>query len=115
KEILFQRKQFLFQNYKQGNISDSTFTMLIEKMGIDTIKTKYSTAPIACFSTLIYRQKSNGKAEYMVDTDADGDFADEEVYTPLKGMSVKQIESTIKKVPFLKYELFVNNTVVRDS
>ena len=115
KEILFQRNQFIFQNYKQGRISDSTFTKLLEEKGMDTIIDKYSTTPIACFSTMIYRARDNGKVEYMVDTDADGDFSDEEVFKPLKGAAVKRMESTIKEVPYIQYELFVNNSVVRDS
>ncbi|AEV33233.1 thiol-disulfide isomerase-like thioredoxin [Owenweeksia hongkongensis DSM 17368] len=115
KDILFQRNQFIFQNYKEGNITDSTFTDLFQKMGLDTAGNKYSSEPIACFSTLIYRQKNNGKVEYMVDTDADGDFSDEESYKPLKGAVVKRLESTIKKVPYMQYELFVNNRIVRDS
>ena len=115
KEVLFQRNQFAFQNYKQGNITDSTFTVLLEKMGLDTINNRYCANPIACFSTLIYRDKGNGKVEYMVDTDADGDFADEKIYKPLKGVSVRKLESIIKKVPYIQYELFVNNTTVRDS
>lgn len=89
--------------------------MFAEKMGIDTLKNKYSSTPIACFSTLIYHQKANGKVEYMMDTDGDGDFADEKGYKPLKGSAVMRIESTIEKVPFIQYELFVNNTLVEDS
>ncbi len=115
KEVLFQRNQFVFQNYKQGNITDSTFTFLLEKRGIDTINNQYSADPIACFSTLIYRDKGNGKVEYMVDTDADGDFADEKKHEPLKGVVINRLESVIKKVPYMQYELFVNNTTLRDS
>ncbi len=109
--IWFQTYQWTYQNYKMGKMSADRFGSLMDSWGFDTVAGQYSSKPIACETTMIYRKTNDGKVEYMVDTDVDHDFGDEKVYEAIPNLKYSQIDSLVAFAPVLSYELFIEGRI----
>ena len=81
-QVWFDAHQFAYQNYKQGNLSDEFFNDLKVSWKIDLNKRKLSEKPINCFVHVAIGKNQNDELEYIIDTNYDNDFSDEQILKP---------------------------------
>ena len=81
-QVWFDAHQFAYQNYIQGNLSDEFFNNLKESWKIDLDKRKLSDIPIDCFVHVAIGKNQNEELEYIIDTNNNYDFLDEEILKP---------------------------------
>lgn len=94
KAIWMDGKQFVYQHYKQGNISETRFEELVVAWNIKLKKRIFVDHPIKCFVNVIYGKDSNGNTKYKIDTDNDLDFLDEVEFSPAK-MEFSKLDSLV--------------------
>lgn len=82
-KLAFDSNQLAYQDYKAGKITEEHFNTLIEQWDIDLSVREYSDQPIQCFAYLIMGKNKDGEVRYMIDTDNDLDFSDEEEKIPV--------------------------------
>lgn len=82
KQIVLDYQQFVFQNYKQGNITDQEIQGFMNLWDIDTSQ-NMSPTPINCFVYMIIGKDENDSSVYMLDKDNDYDFSDETIQFPV--------------------------------
>lgn len=110
--------QFVFQNYKQGNLPDMFFDFLKTKWEIDLNNRMLSEKPIKCFVHVIYEKDKNGNIKYKVDTNNNLDFSDETEYTAfqmngISGKNKQQVDSIMENLTHtINYEALRNGKVV---
>lgn len=113
--IWFNARQFAYQNYKQGNLSEAFFKELITEWKIDLSNTSYSEKPIQCFVYVIYGKDKQGKFKYKLDTNSNLNFADDLEITPPKH-DWDKIDSLAEFASVeVEYEAFRNGKVVKRS
>ena len=78
-QIWFDANQFAFQNYKLGNLNEEFFNELKESWKIDLLERNLSEKPINCFVHITIGKTYNDKLEYVIDTNNDKDFSDEQI------------------------------------
>jgi peroxiredoxin len=82
KRIWFDMQQFAFQNYMQGIFNDEFFNELAFSWKMDIESRSYSEIPLKCYTHIALGKTAEGKIIYIIDTDNDKDFADEETHHP---------------------------------
>ena len=80
--ILFDSDQFFYQHYKLGNFSEEEFNQIKASQDIDLKRRKLSDVPINCFVHIAMGKNENGELVYLIDTNHDNDFSDEEIQQP---------------------------------
>ncbi len=81
-QVWFDSHQFAFQNYKQGNLNEEFFNDLKVSWKIDLNKRKLSEKPINCFVHVAIGTNQNDELEYIIDTNHNNDFSDDEILKP---------------------------------
>lgn len=110
--VWFDVRQFAFQSYKQGMLSEEFFKELQTSWNINLDKRPFSDEPIKCFVYLIYGMDNNGVTKYKVDTNNNLDFSDDTDYSPIK-IDWGKLDSLADKFSHsVKYESFRDGKVV---
>lgn len=108
-------RQFAFQNFKQGKLSQEFFTDLKSSWNINLDKRPLSDKPIKCFVYVIYGKDKHGVIKYKVDTNNNFDFSDEIEYSPSL-IDWKRLDSLANKLSHrVKYEAFRDGKLVELS
>lgn len=113
-DVWFQAYQFAYQNYKTGNMDSARMAGLMKSWQFDTVS-GYSKVPIKCYTTMIFRKLNSLNVEYMVDTDSDLDFSDEEVLRPFTGINFRNADSLVPYAPKIIYQVWSENQMVEDT
>ncbi len=110
--IWFDGMQFAFQNFKQGLISEDFYNQVKQAWNIPFDKRRFSASPIKCFVNVIYGKNQSGNIRFMLDTDNDFDFSDEQEQVPQK-LDWKAIDSLAAQFSIsVKYESIRNGMIV---
>lgn len=80
-QVWFDSHQFAYQNYKSGNLSDSTFSKLKKAWNIVLDKRKLSEKPVKCFINVAIGANKKGELQYIIDSNYNNDFSDESIVT----------------------------------
>lgn len=110
-QVWFDSKQFAFQNYKQGKLSEDFFNKLVKFWKIDLTKKQLSEKPIDCFVHIVIGKNENGELEYIIDTNNNKDFSDEEIQKPILDNPNLDYEQIVKNTKSVKGEINTNNGV----
>lgn len=115
RQMWLDAKQFAYQNYKEGKITQKTFDNVKSSWKIDLNARPYSDKAIKCFVYMIYGKKG-GKVVCKIDTDNDLDFTDETEFAPTNLEGQKNLDSlALKTAVKVKYEAIRNGKVVELS
>jgi thiol-disulfide isomerase/thioredoxin len=110
KMIWFDARQFLYQNFKQANLSAEFYKDVAQSWGVDTVNRVYSKDPIKCYVYFIF-SRDEGKITCMVDTDNDLDFSDEKEFVPAM-LNWSKRDSLARTAISVSYQMFLNNSVI---
>lgn len=112
-QVWFDANQFVYQNYKQGNLNEKVFKTLLNVWKIDLNKRKLSEKPIHCFVHIAIGKNENDKLEYIIDTDNDRDFSDEVVEKPILKTDNLDNDEILKNSKSVVAEISTNNGIKR--
>ena len=76
-QIWFDSHQFVYQNFKQGNLSPEYYDALVKSWNIDTTSGGLIAEPIRCFVNVVRGKTTEGSFAYIIDSNNDFDFSDE--------------------------------------
>ena len=80
--IWLNSRQFVFQNFHQGNIDADFYASLQKDWKWTPDETQLSKKPIRCYLYIIWGTDNSGKLKVMLDTNNNGDFSDEKPFSP---------------------------------
>ncbi len=80
--IWLNSRQFVFQNFQQGNIDPDFYASLQKGWKWIPDETRLSKKPIRCYIYIIWGTDQSGKLNVMIDTNNNGDFGDEKSFYP---------------------------------
>ncbi|WP_370227506.1 TlpA family protein disulfide reductase [Mesoflavibacter sp.] len=110
-QVWFDSHQFAYQNYKQGNLSDEFFNDLKASWKIDLNKRKLSEKPINCFVHVAIGTNQNDELEYIIDTNYDNDFSDEEILKPTPRAFELDYQKLIEKSKSVVAQISTNSGI----
>jgi len=64
---------------------------------------KFSKEPINTYVNIVFRESKNGSIEYILDTNNNKDFSDDEIRITLRFAAHFNYAHSVKKAPFVKY------------
>ena len=105
--------QYVFQNFKAGNVSRGYMVSLLSNPGSVVDTSKLSTKPIKCVVNVIWGADEYGRWAVMIDTDNDLDFSDETPFEPEILDFEKESSWTVNtKQRMVTFEAFQSGRVV---
>ncbi len=111
KRILFDAHQFVYQNYKQGNLTDSFYNELKNEWNINKDTKVFTEKPIKCYTHIVLGKDKSGKILYKIDTDNDRDFSDEKAKTPKELIDWTKTDSLSKYAQKVTGEFLIGGKV----
>lgn len=111
KQIWFDPPQFVFQNFKQGNISEEFFNELKGPWNINLNERSFSETPIKCYTHIALGKTIEGSITYKIDSNNDRDFSDEPEFHPNILTDWLKIDSLSQYTTRVSCELFLNNGI----
>ena len=72
--------QFVWQSYTTGKIDKESFLGFMESWNIDTLSENFTRDYIRCYVHVAIKKENDSTFLYMVDTNNDLDFSDEEIH-----------------------------------
>ncbi|MFD2826668.1 TlpA family protein disulfide reductase [Leeuwenhoekiella polynyae] len=111
--IQFDPIQFIYQNYKQGNLEEQFVEGFLNHLHVDLKELDLSEKPIKCFSHIALTKLDNGDIKYRIDTNNNLDFSDEETFSPneFPRTNLQDIDALSKKCHWIDGEVFSHNKV----
>ncbi|TAJ08142.1 TlpA family protein disulfide reductase [Marinilabiliaceae bacterium JC017] len=109
-DIIYDLKQFAYQNYRIGKLSKEMFSDLMTAWNIDTINNPLSSQPILCSSNIVIGYL-NDSIVYKLDTDNDCDFEDEKTMYPVKDSLINSI-NVANYIHNISFEYFHDNQII---
>lgn len=112
--ILFDRDQFILQNYIEGNIDKNRFMKIFQDSDKLFKMKRLVKRPIKCFVSIISGLNENHKMVYVLDKNNNLNFSDDEEFVPIseENVSGSRLDNYLKKVTCQRV-LFGN--VINDS
>lgn len=114
--IMLDIYQLVYQNYKQGKVSEQFYLDLQKSSNLVPDETNFSESPIKCYVYVIWGVNRDGNWAAMVDTNNNLDFGDEDAFYPeviLQGDSKSWNEySTYRMV---SYEKVLNGRTIETN
>ncbi|TXD50567.1 MULTISPECIES: TlpA family protein disulfide reductase [unclassified Polaribacter] len=104
--------QTVYPEFVKQGFSESKFNKRYATWTKNPHQRKLSKKPINSYVNLVFRENNEGIIEYILDTNNNKDFSDEEIRTPLKVDDHFNYSLPVKKAPFVAYELNTNNKVL---
>ncbi len=111
KQIWFDARQFVYQNFKAGNIDSARFEDLKTSWNFDPSKENLTEKPIKSFTHIVTYTDKNGNIFYRIDTNNDRDFSDETTYSSVDETGISK--SGKAQTHILSYETIRNDSVVQ--
>jgi len=106
--------QFVFQNFKAGNVSREYLISLLSNPGSVIDTSKLSTKPIKCVVNVIWGADEYGRWAVMIDTNNDLDFNDETPFEPeILNFKEESSWTVNNKQHMVTFEAFQNGRVVQ--
>lgn len=102
-------RQFVYQNYKTGKISDKWYEQLQESWGWLPDTTEFTKTPIKCYVNVIRGIDESGIEKLMIDTNNNLDFSDETFLIPEEQIRIPNEVS--KNLRYVNTEIYNNNKV----
>lgn len=110
-QVWFDSHQFAYQNYILGNLSEKTFNNLKKSWKIDLEKRKLSNKPIDCFVHVAIGANKDGQLEYIIDTNNDKDFSDEQIKKPEQMRKGIDLNKVIEESQSIVAEISTNSGI----
>jgi thiol-disulfide isomerase/thioredoxin len=110
-QIWFDARQFVYQNYKGGTITEERFNDLTEAWNIDLSSRAFSDSAIKCFTHIVMHKNEDGSVEYKLDTDNDRDFSNNETFTAYLMEDWSKVDSLVQNPHHLQYETYHHKVV----
>lgn len=108
--------QFIYQNYFQGNFSQEFFNDHFNSvLQNSTDSAMFSKKPIKCFVHVAMSKTNDGSIEYILDTNNNLDFSDDEVRTPLPLNQEYWDDSLSQTTPVVEVETVIHNKITKIS
>lgn len=109
--ILIDPNQYLYQNYKAGNINQETYQKTKKRYKINTEKRSLSDTPIRCSIHIGIGKKRDGSFEFIVDENRNNDLSDDEIRIPLKDVFAEN--QNLEKGVLISYDLSTAKGVIK--
>ena len=113
KQLLFDAKQFAYQNYLEGNIDSVRYASLTKSWKIDLEKRPLSPKSIRCFTHVVARVLSDSTVEYILDINNNRDFSDDAIHIAQPYDMNANPDSLVANAHLTEVELFVNGEVIQ--
>ena len=115
KQIWFDAFQVMYQEFNQKKINESTFEEKYKAWTKNPNQRKLSKTSINCYVNIVFRENKNGDIEYILDTNNNKDFSDEEIRNPSKVKDNFNYSNSLKNAPFVDYQLSTNNGISKEK
>jgi thiol-disulfide isomerase/thioredoxin len=115
KQIWFDAFQVMYQEFNQKKINESTFEEKYKSWTKNPNQRKLSKTSINCYVNIVFRENKNGDIEYILDTNNNKDFSDEEIRNPSKVKDNFNYSNSLKNAPFVDYQLSTNNGISKEK
>ena len=115
KQIWFDAFQVMYQEFNQKKINESTFEEKYKSWTKNPNQRKLSKTSINCYVNIVFRENKNGHIEYILDTNNNKDFSDEEIRNPSKVKDNFNYSNSLKNAPFVDYQLSTNNGISKEK
>ena len=102
--------QFVYQNYKAGKLDSAFFYHLVESWNINLDNTEFSDTPIICTASVVVNTGSP-ELEFIIDTNGDLDFSDEEIHQPIPFNDWSKQDSLSRHSILVDYEYIKDGEV----
>ncbi len=112
-QLWFDAKQFAYQNYKQGNLTEEFFNQLIDTWHIDLDNAEFSETPIKCFVQIVSGKNKDGEIVYKIDFNHNNDFGDDITMHPVELKNYSQLDSLSQYASLINYELVHNQQIIQ--
>jgi thiol-disulfide isomerase/thioredoxin len=111
-QIWFDAFQTVYPEFIKKGFDESKFNERYATWIKNPNQRKLSKKSINSYVNIVFRKNNQGIIEYILDTNNDKDFSDEEIRTPLKVDHDLNYSLSAKSAPFVTYELSTNNGVL---
>ncbi|TVZ55683.1 thiol-disulfide isomerase/thioredoxin [Lutibacter sp. Hel_I_33_5] len=115
KRIWIDAFQVVYQDFIKKNLDESKFNDKYKTWIKNPNQRKLSKKSINSYVNIIFRENKNGEVEYILDTNNNKDFSDEEIRIPLKVSDNFNYSISAKKSPFVDYQLSTNNGILKEK
>jgi thiol-disulfide isomerase/thioredoxin len=115
KQIWFDAFQVMYQEFNQKKINETTFDEEYKYWTKNPNQRKLSKVSINCYVNIVFRENKNGDIEYILDTNNNKDFSDEEIRNPSKVKDNFNYSNSLKNAPFVDYQLSTNNGISKEK
>ena len=111
-QIWFDAFQTVYPAFIKQGFNESKFNERYATWIKNPHQRKLSKEPINSYVNIVFRKNNQGIIEYILDTNNNKDFSDEEIRIPLKVDHDLNYSQSAKNAPFVAYELSTNNGVL---
>lgn len=80
--VWFDIQQFVYQNFKQGKVTEADYDALVKSLHIDLKKRQLSTRVVNCFAAYVTGKDEKGTLLYKIDLNHNLNFADDPIQIP---------------------------------
>jgi thiol-disulfide isomerase/thioredoxin len=105
--------QVVYQDFIKKKLDESKFDEKYKAWTKNPNQRKLSKKSINSYVNIVFRENKNGEVEYILDTNNNKDFSDEEIRIPLKVSDNFNYSISTKNAPFVEYELSTNNGILK--
>jgi thiol-disulfide isomerase/thioredoxin len=111
-QIWFDAFQTVYPALIKNGFNESRFNERYATWTKNPNQRKLSKKLINSYVNIVFRENKNGLIEYILDTNNNKDFSDEEIKIPLKIDDHFNYAISAKNAPFVNYQLSTNNGVL---
>lgn len=116
--FIIDEKQFFYQNYISGKISEEDFEKWKQALKYEPNEKEFSKKPLSASVYIITGEDESGNKMWMADTDTDLDFSEEKarpLLTYSEPFDFKKYESFAKNAVQVKYQRLHNGKVIEET
>jgi thiol-disulfide isomerase/thioredoxin len=112
KQIWLDAFQVTYQDYIKRGFNKTKFDADSKGWAKNPHQRKLSKESIISYVNIVFRESKDGAIEYILDTNNNKDFSDDEVRITLRVDAHFNYAPSVKKAPFVKYQLSTNEGVL---
>ncbi|MFQ3304959.1 MAG: thiol-disulfide isomerase/thioredoxin [Polaribacter sp.] len=111
-QIWFDAFQTVYPAFIKNGFNESRFNERYATWTKNPNQRKLSKESINSLVNIVFRESKNGSIEYILDTNNNKDFSDEEIKIPVPVANHFNYSLSVKKAPFVNYQLRTNEGVL---
>ncbi|HMP99858.1 MAG TPA: TlpA disulfide reductase family protein [Cyclobacteriaceae bacterium] len=112
-QLWFDARQFAYQNYKQGKLTQEFFDSIVESWQINLDKDELSDKPLNCFVLIAFGRNKNGDLVYKLDSNHNFDFSDDDEKQINDLSNFSKLDSLSKSSSIVEYEFMHDGKIIK--